>query len=79
MPESAPVRKSIIGDSKAHALSSLGETLSIGCTTNKSPYMREAVLRTNVSESVMPTIRMSLALISELVSLFIGRTLWLLV
>lgn len=68
-----------MGESSAHAESSLGETLSIGCTTNKSPYMREAVLSTNVSESVMPTIRISRALISEFVSLFIGRTLWLLV
>lgn len=73
IPDRAPVKKSIIGESSAHAESSLGETLSIGCTTNKSPYMSEAVLITNVSESVMPTIMMSRALISLFVY-FIDRT-----
>ncbi len=64
--ESAPLRKSIMGDNNAHADLSFSET-SRGCTTNKSPNSRAPVDATNVTDNVMPTIKISRALISSFV------------
>ena len=64
--ESAPERNNIIGDNKAQADLSFSLT-SRGCTTNKSPNSRAAVDATKVTDNVMPTIKMSRALISSFV------------
>ena len=64
--ESAPERKSIIGLRSAQADLSFSET-SRGCTTNKSPNSRAPVEATNVTDNVMPTIKISRALISSFV------------
>ena len=64
--ESAPERNNIIGLRRAHADLSFSET-SKGCTTNSNPNSRAPVDVTNVTESVMPTIRISRALISSFV------------
>jgi len=78
IPDSAPVRNNIIGLSSDHADSSLGDT-SKGCTTNSRPYRSAAVEPRNATANAIPTIRISRALISELLSRFMGCTLWLLV
>ncbi len=64
--ESAPLRKSIMGDNKAHADLSFSLT-SRGCTTNSNPNNRAPVDAKNVTDNVMPTIRISRALISSFV------------
>ena len=65
-----------MGDSSAHADSSLGET-SIGWTTNRSPYKRAAVDPRNATAREMPTASISRALISLLLNRFMGCTLGL--
>jgi hypothetical protein len=64
--ESAPLRKSIMGDKSAHADLSFSLT-SRGCTTNKSPNSRAPVDAKKVTDNVMPTIKISRALISSFV------------
>jgi hypothetical protein len=64
--ESAPLRKSIMGDNNAQADLSFSLT-SRGCTTNKSPNSRAPVDAKKVTDNVMPTISISRALISSFV------------
>ena len=64
--ESAPERKSIMGDKSAHADLSFSLT-SRGCTTNSNPNSKAPVEARNVTDNVMPTIRISRALISSFV------------
>jgi hypothetical protein len=55
-----------MGLRSAHADLSFSETSS-GCTTNSSPNSRAPVDATNVTDKVMPTIKISRALISSFV------------
>jgi len=72
-PVRDPVKNSIIGFNRSHALVSFGDT-SNGCVTNKSPYNNVAVLITKVSAKQDPTISIRRALISEFVKRFITDT-----
>jgi hypothetical protein len=64
--ESAPLRKSIMGDKSAQADLSFSLT-SRGCTTNSNPNSKAPVDARNVTDNVMPTISISRALISSFV------------